>query len=73
MIFLWICYNLCVYLSLVSFICVAMFICICEKIQMYVIQIYCNIHMVFSKEAQEYKLVYQFIWVFSQNLGRGLP
>ena len=55
MIFLWIYYNLCVYLSQLSFIFVPMFLWICEEMQM--IQICHNIHVVLSKAAHEYKLV----------------
>ena len=61
MMFLWICSNLCVYLSLVSFIVVPMFICICEEMQMYMIQICHNINVVLSKAAQ-------LIWIFAQKV-----
>ena len=70
MIFLCICYNPCVYLSLVSLIFVPMFIWICEEMQMYMIHICHNIFVVLSKAAHEYKLVYQLIWIFAQNLCR---
>ena len=73
MIFLWICHNLCVYLPLVSFIFVPMFIWICEEMQMYMIHICHIIHVVILKAAHNYKLVYQLICIFAQNLCRGLP
>ena len=57
MIFLSTCYNLCVYLSQVSLMFVPMFIWICEEMQIYMIQICHNIHVVLSKAAHEYKLV----------------
>ena len=41
--------------------------------QMYMIQICHNIHVVLSKAAHEYKLVYQLIWIFAKNLCGGLP
>ena len=47
------------YLSLVSFIFVPMFIWICDEIQIYMIQICHNIHVVLSKAAHKYMLVYQ--------------
>ena len=73
MIFLWICFNFCVYLSQMSFIFVPMFIWICEEVQMNMIQICHNIHVVLSKVACEYKIVYQLIRIFDQNLCKGLP
>ena len=51
MIFLWICYYLGVYLSLVSFRFVTTFIWIYEKMQMFEIQVCHNIHVVLSKAA----------------------
>ena len=47
----------CFWSGLVSFILVPMFIWICEKIEMYIIQICHNIYVFFSKAAHEYKLV----------------
>ena len=41
--------------------------------QMYMIAICNNIHVVLSNAAHEYKLVQQLIWIFAQNLSRGLP
>ena len=57
MIFLWICYTFCEYLSLALFTFVPMFIWICEEMQMYVIQICHNILVILSKVVHEYKLV----------------
>ena len=73
MVFLWICYKLCVYLSSVSFRFVPMFIWICDEMQMFKIRICHNIHVVLSKAGLDYKLVYQLIWIFSQHSCRGLP
>ena len=63
---------LCVFVTSVTHICSHVHMDN-EEMQMNMIQICHNIIVVLSKAAHEYKLVYLLIWIFAQNLCRGLP